>query len=66
MKYSGHKEINKIVRELVRQGWVFWHGSKHGRLRAPWGSTTLTVPVSPRSRNVARNFAGDARRAARR
>jgi hypothetical protein len=65
VKYSSHKEIDKLVRELVRKGWIFWRGGKHGRLRAPSGKDTLTVPVSPSCKNVLKNFAGDVKRAGR-
>lgn len=65
MKYSSHKEIDKLVRELVKKGWIFWHGGKHGRLRAPSGRNILTVPVSPSGSNVVRNFTGDVKRAYR-
>lgn len=62
MKYSSSKDLDGIVRVLVRQGWTFSHGGKHGKLRTPCGKCFLTVPVSPSSRQVAKNFAGDVKR----
>lgn len=63
MKYSSHKEIDKLVRHLVSLGWTFWRGGKHGRLRPPFGNCILTVPTSPSCHQALRSFHGDVRRA---
>jgi hypothetical protein len=63
MKYSRSKEIESIVRDLVDQGWLFWWGGKHGRLRHPRGFPVLTVPTSPGDRRALMNFLKDVRRA---
>jgi predicted RNA binding protein YcfA (HicA-like mRNA interferase family) len=62
MKYSTHKDIDKMVRRLVRQGWTFWRGGKHGRLQHPFLATTLTIPGSPGDRRAVNNFASDVKR----
>jgi predicted RNA binding protein YcfA (HicA-like mRNA interferase family) len=51
-----------MVRRLVRLGWTFWHGGKHGRLRHPVLTMTLTIPGSPSDRRAANNFASDVKR----
>ena len=47
MKYCVSKDFNVFVKQLVRMGWVFRRGAKHGRLISPDGGPTLTVPGSP-------------------
>jgi len=65
MKYSTRKDLNVAVNGLVREGWVFYRGGKHGRLRHPSGSPTLTVSRSPSDRRSLDNFLHDVRRASR-
>lgn len=65
MKYCSAKDINTLVRQLVLSGWTFrWRG-KHGRLSAPAGKPTLTVPGSPSDRRALLNFRQDIRHAQR-
>lgn len=64
MKYSSAKEIDALVRRLVKMGWTFWHGGKHGRLKAPTGGLTLVVPCTPGDRRSFLNFRSDVRHAA--
>jgi hypothetical protein len=47
MKYCKVPEIEAQVVQLVRSGWHFCRGGKHGKLRTPQGTCTLTVPVTP-------------------
>ena len=63
MKYCAMKEIDSLVKGLVRQGWSFQRGGKHGRLRAPSGRATLTVPGTPSDRRAFLNFRRDVRHA---
>jgi hypothetical protein len=63
MKYSAGKEINALVRRLIREGWSFRHGGKHGRLRTPEGKAILSVPNTPSDRRAFVNFRQDVRRA---
>jgi predicted RNA binding protein YcfA (HicA-like mRNA interferase family) len=63
MKYSSQKDIDKAIRGLLREGWSFWRGSKHGRLRAPSGRNTVTVSVTPGDRNALKTFYANVKRA---
>jgi len=63
MKYSSDKEINDLVSKKVKQGWFFFRGGKHGRLRHPQGRVTVTVPSTPGDYRSAKNFASYIRRA---
>ncbi len=63
MKYCAGKDINTLVKALIRKGWSFHRGNKHGRLRAPSGQPTLTVPSTPGDRRAFLNFRRDVRHA---
>lgn len=64
MKYCSSKEIDVVVRQLVRQGWSFTRGKKHGRLRPPCGHPVLTVPGTPSDCRAFLNFKRDLRHVA--
>lgn len=63
MKYCKTAEINTLVTQLVRDGWYFRRGGKHGKLRTPQGTRTLTVPQSPSNHRAWLNFRRDVRHA---
>lgn len=63
MKYCSNKEIDQLVRKLVRQGWSFRRGGKHGRLTDPGGRSTLTVAKTPSDFRSLDNFRRDLRMA---
>lgn len=63
MKYCSCKDINSLVRVLVRQGWSFGWGGKRGKLRMPSGKYTLTVPTSPSDHRAFLNFKRDVQHA---
>lgn len=63
MKYSSAKDINKIVRDLIRAGWTYRRGRRHGRLRAPYGGPELTVPGTPSDWRALIKFKSDVRHA---
>ncbi len=63
MKYCSNKEINKLICSLVRQGWSFHRGSKHGRITHPRGRPTLTVAMSPSDSRSLHNLRSDLRHA---
>jgi predicted RNA binding protein YcfA (HicA-like mRNA interferase family) len=63
MKYSTAKEINALVKELVKDGWTYWRGGRHGRLKAPSGQPTLTISCTPSDRCAFQNFRRDLRNA---
>lgn len=62
MKYSSNKDINQVIRQLIRQGWSFRRGGKHGRITHPDGKRALTVAKSPSDFRSFDNFQRDLRR----
>lgn len=60
MKYSTDKDVNKVVRELTRNGWGCRKG-RHGPLTSPAGAQ-VTLSLSPSDRNAIRNFKRDVQR----
>lgn len=62
MRYSGCKEIDDLVRSLVRVGWIFRRGRKHGQIKSPDGKAIVTVPSTPSDWRSSMNFKGDLRR----
>jgi hypothetical protein len=61
MKYCSNKEIDLLIRQLVRQGWAFRRGGKHDKLIHPSGWPTLTVAKSPSDWRCLQNFRRDLR-----
>lgn len=62
MKYCSNKDINKLICQLIRQGWSFQHGSKHGRLTHPDKQRVLIVAKSPSDFRSFSNFRRDLRK----
>ena len=56
-RYSASKEINTLVRQLVRDGWLFQWGGQH-----PNRAACLSVPSTPSDRRAVLNFRKDIRR----
>lgn len=65
MRYCSNKEIDFLIRQLIRSGWTFYNGGKHGRLTHPAGWPTLTVAKSPSDCRSLKNFRRDLRQAIR-
>jgi predicted RNA binding protein YcfA (HicA-like mRNA interferase family) len=63
VKYCSNKELDQLIRQLVRQGWNFRRGGKHGRITHPDGRPTLTVAKSPSDCRSLDNFRRDLRKA---
>lgn len=61
MRYCSAPEINNLVTQLVREGWRFRRGTKHGKLQPPQGHCTLTVPRTPSDHRAWMNFRRDVR-----
>jgi hypothetical protein len=61
-RYSTSKEINALVRQLIRNGWQFRWGGQHGKLYAPNRVAYLSVPSTPSDRRAFLNFRQDVRR----
>ncbi|HBO52384.1 MAG TPA: hypothetical protein DD471_10410 [Planctomycetes bacterium] len=57
--------MNALIRKLVRQGWRFHRGGKHGKLTHPGGRPTVTVAKSPSDFRSLENFRRDLRKANR-
>lgn len=62
MKFSNSKEINSKVKKLIRSGWSFKRGKKHGHVRPPWGIGVLIIPSTPSDWRSFQNFMRDLRR----
>lgn len=61
-RYRASKEINTLVRQLVRNGWRFQRGGQHGKPYAPHSAECLSVPSTPSDRRAFLNFRQDVRR----
>lgn len=55
-KYISNKEWNVVIKGLVKLGWSYRRGGKHGRLTHPDFSRTLIVPISPSDHRSLQNF----------
>lgn len=62
MKYCSNKDVNQLIRQLIRQGWAFQSGRKHGRLISPDSRKTLTVSKSPSDSRCLHNIQCDIRK----
>lgn len=58
--YCADKDINKLVRALVRDGAVFAPGRKHGKLRLTSGKLVI-LPKSPSDHRAILNIAKEVR-----
>lgn len=65
MRYSSGKEIDDLVRRLVRDGWRFRRGGRHGRLLHPYNQRAVIVPCTPGDRRAWLNFRQDVKKANR-
>lgn len=63
MRYCRDKQINKLVANLLREGWQFSRG-KHGKLRTPSGRGFVTVPCTPSDHRTYQNLGLEIRRQA--
>lgn len=61
-RYTACKDINKLIRRLLQQGWVYRRRGKHGALIAPAGNV-VTIPTTPSDSrtlyNLSRYLKGD-------
>jgi hypothetical protein len=53
---SSNKDIQKIVRQLVGEGWSTEWVGKHAKLYTPDRTCWITVSCSPSDRNAANQF----------
>jgi hypothetical protein len=61
-KYSQNKDINCMVKQLIKEGWEPLRKNRHLMIKSPKG-VTLTVPISPSDGRAVLNFKADIRRA---
>lgn len=45
--YCADKDVNRYIKILIKQGWKFTRGKKHGKLTADFTSVTIVVSSSP-------------------
>ena len=57
-RYSTNSEINRMVVDLIREGWTPFRGKRHYRIIAPSGDRQ-TVPGSPGDWRTVKNFQAD-------
>ena len=55
-RYSSNKDWNTLIGRLVKLGWRYHRGGKHGRLTHPECSQMLIVPISPSDHRSLQNF----------
>jgi hypothetical protein len=63
MKYCSMKEIDRLVRHLLKKNWRFSRGGKHGRLWPPHGHRSISVPCTPSDKRAFLNFRQEIRKA---
>ena len=57
-----NKDVNKLIRKLLREGWELREGKRHIVLKAPTGAT-VSISRSPSDYFAFKNILGDIRRA---
>jgi hypothetical protein len=45
--YCSDKDVNKLIKGLVKQGWVFTKGKKHGKLTSDMAAEPIIISSSP-------------------
>ena len=61
MRYSSDKNIEALVKQLIKDGWQYFRRRKHGRIKPPQGYPVLTVPCTPGDCRAFLNFRRDVR-----
>ncbi|MBK7463621.1 MAG: hypothetical protein IPP59_07485 [Betaproteobacteria bacterium] len=61
MHYCNDKDINRLIKEMLRSGWRFEPG-RHGKLRHPAGVGFITFPKTPSDHRSLLNMRRDIRR----
>ncbi len=56
MRYSSNKDVNGLIRSLVKNGWLFKKRSKHSMLVSPNKIQRIFIPVSPNDLRVLANI----------
>lgn len=45
--YCADKDVKKYIKTLIKQGWQFTRGKKHGKLTADFTSVTIVISYTP-------------------
>lgn len=61
-RYSSCKDIQKLVRRLLSEGWAFKQGGRHDRIKPQQGRGFLLVPGTPSDHRAFLNFSRAAKR----
>jgi len=61
MHYCNDKDINRLIKEMLRNGWRFEPG-RHGKLRHPEGIGFITFSKTPGDHRCLKNMLRDVRR----
>lgn len=56
-RYSSCKDIQKLVRRLLHEGWNFERGGRHGRVHLKHANGFVAVPGTPSDHRSFLNFA---------
>ena len=48
--YCSDKDVNKFVKSLIKKGWTYTKGKKHGKLTADFTDVIVTISSSPSDR----------------
>ncbi len=62
MRFSSDKDVNRLVCELVREGWQYRRGGKHAKLISPEATGFLIISGSPSDHRTIHNMRRDVRR----
>lgn len=62
MKFSRDKDVNRLVSQLIREGWRYRRGGKHGKLSSPDATGFLTISASPSDHRTLHNMRRDVRK----
>lgn len=62
MSADARKQMKKMVKELVQEGWFFEQGKKHGRIYTPDRSYFLVISMTPSDTYAAAQFSRDVKR----
>lgn len=64
MKFSSDKDINRFAKHLVRHGWRFKQGRKHGKLLPPESPEMVVIPSAPSKKRALQEMESTVKRIA--
>lgn len=48
--YCSDKDVNKFIKSLIKQGWTYTKGKKHGKLSPDFTDMVVIISSSPSDR----------------